>query len=81
MKRILRYLKRTVSFSLCYGGRDLCLVGYSDTNWGSDLDKRKLTSGFAFLSNGGVISWSSKKQTYVDLSTMEAKFVAYSVAV
>jgi hypothetical protein len=44
MKRILRYLKGTMDYALCYQGEDLCLVGYSDVDWGSDLDERKSTT-------------------------------------
>ena len=80
VKRILRYLKGTANFSLCYGGEDLLLKGYADADWSGDLDERKSTSGFAFLLNNGAISWSSKKQTCIALSTMEADFVACSVA-
>ena len=81
VKRILRYLKGTANYSICYQGRDLRLVGYTDADWGGDLDERKSTSGYAFLLNNGAISWSSKKQTCVALSTMEAEFVACSAAV
>ncbi|KAK9080956.1 hypothetical protein Syun_031353 [Stephania yunnanensis] len=60
---------------------NLHLVGYTDVDWGGDLDERKSTSGYVFLPNNGVISWSSKKQSCIALSTMEAKFVACSAAV
>ena len=81
IKRILRYLKGIADYSICYQGRDLRLVGYTDADWGGDLDERKSTSGYAFLLNDGAISWSNKKQTCVALSTMEAEFVACSAAV
>ena len=81
VKRILAYLKGTVDYSLCYQGGDLRLVGYTDSNWGGDLDERKSTSGYAFLLSRGAISWCSKKQTCIALSTMEAEFVACSAAV
>jgi len=45
------------------------------------LDERKSTSGYVFLLNNGTISWSSKKQTCIALSTMEAEFIACSTAV
>ena len=48
---------------------------YSDTDWG-DLDDRKSISGYVFLISGGAVSWRSKKQTCVALSTAEAKYVA-----
>ena len=56
MKRILKYLKGTMDYTLFYRGRDLRLVGYSDANWGSDLDERKSTTGYAFLLSNGAIT-------------------------
>lgn len=81
VKRILRYLKGTTDYFLCYQGNDLTLMGYADADWDGDLDERKSTSGYAFLLNGGCISWRSKKQTCVSLSTIEAEFVACASAV
>ena len=57
------------------------LIGYTDADWGGNLDEQKSTSGYAFLLSRGMISWSNKKQTYIALSTMEAEYVACSVAV
>ncbi|GMP96916.1 hypothetical protein CsSME_00045349 [Camellia sinensis var. sinensis] len=54
---------------------------YCDADWGGDLDERKSTSGYAFMLSDGAISWSSKKQSCIALSTMEAEFVACSSAV
>ena len=61
VKRILRYLKGTSDYVLCYQGKDLCLAGYIDANWGDDLDQCKSTSEYAFLLNDCAIAWSSKK--------------------
>ena len=80
IKRILRYLKGTTEYSMCYQGKELRLKGYTDADWGVYLDERKSTSGFAFLLNNGALSWSSKKQSCA-LSTMEAEFVALSTVV
>ena len=44
VKRILRYLKGIIDYSLCYQGNDLQLKGYIDADWGGDLDERKSTS-------------------------------------
>ena len=55
-------------------------VGYSDADWGGDLDDRKSTSGYVFQISGGAVSWSSKKQTCVALSTAEAEYVALASA-
>uniref|UniRef100_A0A2N9HS45 Integrase catalytic domain-containing protein n=1 Tax=Fagus sylvatica TaxID=28930 RepID=A0A2N9HS45_FAGSY len=81
MKRILRYLRGTADYMLCYQGRDLRLRGYSDADWAGDLDERKSTSGYTFLLGGGAITWCSKKQSCVALSTMESEYVACSAAV
>ena len=80
VKRVLRYLKGTTDLALCYQGSDLQLEGYTDADWAGDLDERRSTSGFVFLLGNGAISWSSKKQTCIALSTMEAEFVAFSTA-
>ncbi len=80
VKRILRYLKGTLDYVLYYQGTDLRLVSYSDADWAGDFDERKSISEYAFLLNDDAISWSSKKQACVALSTMEAEFVACSAA-
>ena len=66
---------------LCYQGSDLQLRGYSYVNWGSDLDERKSTTRYVFLLNNGAITWSSKKQPCIALSTMEAEYIVCSAAV
>ena len=81
VKRILRYLKGTMDYSLCYQGKDMLLRGYTDADWAGDVDERKYTSGFIFLLGNSAISWSSKKQTCVALSTMESEFIAFSSTV
>ena len=81
MKRILRYLKGTIDYVMCYQGRDFLLIGYTDVDWGGDPNQHKSMSGYAFLLNACAISWGSKKQSCIALSTMEAEFVAYSSAI
>jgi hypothetical protein len=66
---------------LCYQGRDLHLRGYSDADWAGDLDERKSTSGYTFLLGGGAITWCSKKQSCITLSTMESEYVTCSAVV
>ena len=53
-------------------------VGFSDADWAGDLNDRKSTSGYTFLMNGAAVSWRSKKQTCVELSTAEAECIAFS---
>ena len=81
VKRVLRYLVGTTNYTLCYGGSDLRLQGYTDADWAGDLDERKSTSAFVFVLNGGAISWRSKKQEMIALSTMEAEYIAAAAAV
>ena len=81
VKRIMRYLKGTTNLGLVYTpqSNNNC-VGFSDSDWGGDLDDRKSTSGYVFQIGGGAVSWRSKKQTSVALSTAEAEYVALAGA-
>ena len=77
VKRIFKYLKGTVDFGLWYPkGNDLTLIAYSDADWAGCVDDRKITSGIAFFLGGCLVSWSSKKQSSMSLSTAEAKYIA-----
>ena len=66
---ILRYLRGTNNFVLCFKGTDNVLQGYVDSDMaGGDKDTRKSTTGYVFTM-GGTISWASKLQKIVSLST------------
>ena len=82
LKRVLRYLKGTLNHGIFYkqDGLNKC-IGYSDADWAGDISDRKSTSGYVFMLSGGAISWSSRKQKCVALSTAEAEYVALSSAV
>ena len=56
------------------------MIGYSDSDRAGDLDDRRSVSGYMFKLCGAPISWRSKKQTSVALSTVEAEYVALSCA-
>ncbi|XP_019053103.1 PREDICTED: uncharacterized protein LOC109114618 [Nelumbo nucifera] len=76
-KRILRYLRGTTELGLLYKkGEQSCLIGFIDSDYARDLDDRKSTSGYVFMLGFAVVSWSSKKQSLVTLSTTEPEFVA-----
>ena len=80
-KRILRYLKQTKDLNLTYvRNSPEAIVGYSDADWAGDVQDRRSTSGNVFLLGGGAITWSSRKQSSVALSTVEAEYMALSVA-
>ena len=79
VKRILRYLKGTLNLAIKYQkSENDPLIGYSDADWAGDLDDRHSTTDNIFLMTGGPISWLSKKQAAVALSTSEAEYVALS---
>jgi len=81
VKRIFRYLKGTVMLGLRYEKSGNALIGYSDADWAGDLDNRRSTTGNTFMMAGAAISWFSKRQATVALSTAEAEYVALSSAV
>ncbi|WOH01606.1 hypothetical protein DCAR_0520990 [Daucus carota subsp. sativus] len=80
VKWILRYLKGTSKLCLCYGGAKPILEGYTDADMAGDLDSRKSTSSYIFTLAGGAVSWQSKLQKCVALSTTEAEYIAMTEA-
>jgi hypothetical protein len=80
VKRIMRYLKGTLDMKLCLGGNDINMRGYCDADWGGDHDTRRSTTGYVFFIGDGAISWNSKRQPTVALSTTEAEYMATTQA-
>lgn len=80
VKRIFRYLRATVHWHLTYKGPLEDLVGYTDSNWAGDHGTRKSTSGYVYNLGSGAISWSSKRQATVALSTCEAEYIGQTQA-
>jgi hypothetical protein len=66
--------------SLCFGSRNPELIGYTDADMAGYIDSRKSTSGFLITFSGGAVSWQSKLQKCVALSTTEAEFIATTEA-
>lgn len=56
------------------------VFGFCDADWASDVNDRKSCTGYVFLRSGGAISWNSKRQPTVALSTTEAEYMALSSA-
>ncbi|KAA0059674.1 retrovirus-related pol polyprotein from transposon tnt 1-94 [Cucumis melo var. makuwa] len=75
VKNILKYLRRTKNYMLVYGSKDLILTGYTDSDFQTDKDSRKSTSGSVFTLNGGAVVWRNIKQSCIADSTMEAEFI------
>lgn len=79
LKRVFRYLVYAKKGTIVYGGGRKWpaeVVGYSDADWASNPNDRKSISGYVFMLGGGAISWSSKKQQTVALSSTEAEYMA-----
>ena len=90
-KRVLRYLRGTRTLGIKYsaeGARDgKPLVGYaqelqgfSDADWAGDRETRRFTTGYVFKMAGGSVSWGSKLQQSVALSSAESEYMAASMA-
>jgi hypothetical protein len=79
VKRIYRYLKATKDMQLTYGSERHELEGYTDTDGGTQEDRCAI-AGYAFLIDGGAISWGAKRQELVTLLTAEAEYVAATSA-
>lgn len=78
LKRILRYLRGTDDFKLVYG-RDKpaeTLEAFTDADWGNDPNDRRSVSGFVIKLHGSTVSWATRKQSSVALSSTEAELMA-----
>ncbi|XP_050258879.1 uncharacterized mitochondrial protein AtMg00810-like [Quercus robur] len=77
VKRIICYVNGTSNYGIRYS-RDSndCLAGYSNADWAKCVDDRKSTSGGCFYLENNLVSWMSKKQNSVSLSTVEAEYIA-----
>lgn len=81
---VLRYLKGTAHLKLHPGGADGApprIACYTDADWAGDLNTRQSTTGYVFLLGGGAVSWGSKKQRTVAVSTAEAEYTAVATGV
>eukprot|EP00253_Pinus_taeda_P028397 PITA_28397 len=77
MREFLKYLQGTQNYGLWYPrDTDLTLHAYTDADWAESVDDRKSASGGAFFMGSRLVSWFSKKQHSIALSTTEAEYVA-----
>ena len=79
VKHIVEYLVGTKTLELIYRATDGGLEGYMDADGATQVHRHAI-SRYAFLIDGGAISWFSKKQEIVTLSTAEAKYIAVTHA-
>jgi hypothetical protein len=82
IKHIFRYLSSTKQLCLTYSGKteNRHLYGFTDSDWGGDNNDRRSISAYTFLLAHGAVSWQSKKQKTVALSSVEAEYMASTAA-
>ncbi|KAJ9561510.1 hypothetical protein OSB04_006670 [Centaurea solstitialis] len=78
VKRILRYVKGTMSFGLTFSRHKSpsTLLGYSDADWTRCLETRRSTYGYSIFLGGNLVSWSAKKQPTISRSSCESEYRA-----
>ena len=81
MGRVLRYLQTTKNTGILYKGEPNISampesVCYTDSDWAEDRDKRRSTGGFVVVLCGGAVSWKTRKQVIVALSTAEVEYTS-----
>ena len=85
VRRIFKYLTKAKQYGLVYSnqhhGGEVKLCAYSDADWGGDISDRKSTTGYCTFMNDNLISWATKKQSTVALSSCEAEYMAISEVV
>jgi hypothetical protein len=80
VKWVLLYLRGTSDHCITYNSGCELVHGYVDPDFAGDLDKRRSTSGYVFTLVGGAISWISKLQNIVSLSTTKEEYMVASHA-
>lgn len=80
VKSAMRYVAGTREHGIEYGGGS-GFVMYSDSDFAADVDTRRSTTGFVSLLNGGAVSWKSRLQPTVAVSTCESEYQAAGEAV
>ena len=76
---VLGYIKNTIDYGLTYSwDSKLSPTAFVDADYGGCKDTHRSTSGYVFMMAGGAVTWSSKHQATVALSTVEAEYIAMS---
>lgn len=79
-KRVLQYLKHTIDYSIVYKKTGQLLEGSADADWANCTSDRRSYTGYCFRLADGPVSWASKKQPTVALSSTEAEYMALTEA-
>ncbi|XP_059627613.1 secreted RxLR effector protein 161-like [Cornus florida] len=77
VKHIICYVNSTLNYGLRYSSKSNSkIAGYTDADWASNKDDRKITSGGCFYVDTNLFSWYNKKQNCTSLSSCEAEYIA-----
>ena len=80
VKRIIKYVGGTCDYGLFYSKEsNLSLAGYSDSDWTDNANDIKSTTGGCFYVGANLVTWMSKKQNSVSLSTAEVEYIAAGI--
>lgn len=77
---VLLYLKHFPDLTITLGGPDLTLTGHSNSDWAENLDDRRSTTGILFQLGPHIVSWQSRRQPTIALSSTEAEYMALTDA-
>lgn len=81
VRKVLRYVKTTLNYGIVFKrGGECKLAGFCDADYAGDLDSRMSTTGYVFMLGSSVVSWCSKRQPTVSLSTTEAEYKVVAMA-
>ncbi len=81
VRHTLRYVSATTDYGLFYeASTELQVHGYTDADWAGSISDRRSTNGFMLSFGSVVVTWSSKKQPIVALSSTEAKYRGAAMA-
>ena len=77
---VIGYIKNTIDYGLTYyqDAGDISPIAFADADYGGCRDTCRSTSGYVFLMAGGPVTWSSKRQATIALSTVKAEYIAMS---
>jgi len=79
-KRVLRYLKGTINLGLTYQKSERPALGFVDADWANCREDRRSYTGYVFILSGCPVTWESRKQRTVALSSTEAEYMALTEA-
>ncbi|RVW34641.1 Retrovirus-related Pol polyprotein from transposon RE1 [Vitis vinifera] len=82
VKRILRYLKGTITHGLLLQpSAHFTIQAYTDADWGAQPDDRRSSSGYLVYLGNNLVSWTASKQKVVSRSSAESEYRGLAIAI